>query len=65
MELPLVSADPALLPTDGRQWTKRLVRYHQPSTARSMAEVLVTVVPFAALWALTAVALMGAMAGNG
>jgi acyl-lipid omega-6 desaturase (Delta-12 desaturase) len=57
MELPLVSADPAFCPTDARQWTKHLARYQHPSTARSLAEVLVTVLPFAALWALTAVAI--------
>jgi omega-6 fatty acid desaturase (delta-12 desaturase) len=58
MELPLMSAYSVPLPSDARQWMKRLVRYQQPSTARSIAEILVTVVPFAALWGLAAVALM-------
>ena len=43
-------------PGDARRWTKRLATYHRPSTRRSLAEVVVTVVPFASLWALAAVA---------
>jgi omega-6 fatty acid desaturase (delta-12 desaturase) len=58
VELPLVSADTAHGSTDARQWTKRLVCYQQPSLARSWIEILVTVVPFAALWTVTAVAIM-------
>lgn len=58
MELPLASTDPVPFPNDARLWMKRLLRYQQPSTARSLIEILVTVVPFAALWALAAVALV-------
>jgi omega-6 fatty acid desaturase (delta-12 desaturase) len=42
---------------DARRWSKRLASYHRPSPARSVVETLVTVIPFAALWALAAVAL--------
>lgn len=37
-----------------RNWTRLLARYHRPSTMRSILEILVTVVPFVALWALAA-----------
>jgi omega-6 fatty acid desaturase (delta-12 desaturase) len=44
-------------PTSAAAWPKRLARYARPSTARSIAELLVTVIPFLGLWALTAWAL--------
>jgi omega-6 fatty acid desaturase (delta-12 desaturase) len=37
-----------------RAWPAALARYHQPSTARSLFEILITVIPFGALWALAA-----------
>lgn len=51
-------ADPAGCPDDTRGLSKRLARYHQPSTVRSVVEVLITVLPFAALWAVAAMALV-------
>lgn len=42
---------------DAKAWTRRLARYHRPSTARSILEILVTVIPFAALWAAAALML--------
>ena len=38
-------------------WTQILARYRQPSTARGIFEIAITVVPFVALWALAWVAL--------
>ncbi len=52
------SAEPVRGAEDARRWSKRLAGYHRPSTARSLAETLVTVIPFVALWALAAVALV-------
>ena len=37
---------------DARRWTKVLAAYREPSLARSLAELTVTGVPFAALWLL-------------
>ena len=37
---------------DARRWTKVLAAYREPSLARSLAELAVTAVPFAALWLL-------------
>jgi acyl-lipid omega-6 desaturase (Delta-12 desaturase) len=34
---------------DARRWTKVLAAYREPSLARSLAELAVTAVPFAAL----------------
>lgn len=53
-----MTAGPAPDLTDTRQWSKRLVRYHRPSRGRSLVEILITVVPFIALWTLAAVALV-------
>ena len=39
-------------PDDARRWTKVLAPYREPSLARSLAELAVTAVPFAALWLL-------------
>ncbi len=41
---------------DPRTWPAALAPYHRPSTARSVLEILVTVIPFVALWALAALA---------
>lgn len=41
---------------EARAWTGILARYREPSTSRSIFEILVTVVPFFALWAACAVA---------
>jgi len=41
-----------------RAWTKVLARYREPSTARSVFELAVTVVPFVALWTVTALAVV-------
>lgn len=38
---------------DEKSWLKILSKYREPSTGRSTFELVVTVVPFAALWALT------------
>jgi omega-6 fatty acid desaturase (delta-12 desaturase) len=53
-----VSADPASDLSDARRLAKRLARYHRPSTARSAVEVLITVLPFLALWTLAAFAVV-------
>ena len=37
---------------DARRWTKLLAPYREPSLARSLAELVVTAVPFAVLWLL-------------
>lgn len=37
-----------------RSWSAILTAYRQPSTARSIAEIIITVVPFAACWVLAA-----------
>ena len=39
-------------PSDARQWLKHLAAYRDPSTARSLFELGVTIGPFVALWAL-------------
>jgi len=47
--------DPAAIaatPRDARAWTQILARYRQPSTGRSIVEIIITVVPLAALWVL-------------
>ncbi len=49
----LATADTAPL-LDNPSWTKRLAAYRQPSTVRSVLEILLTVVPFITLWAATA-----------
>ena len=37
---------------DARAWTQILARYRQPSTGRSIVEIVITVVPLAILWVL-------------
>ena len=39
-------------PHDPRRWSRALAPYREPSLARSLAELRVTAVPFAALWSL-------------
>jgi omega-6 fatty acid desaturase (delta-12 desaturase) len=41
---------------DARSWSAVLARYRQPSLARSTIEIAVTAIPFASLWAMSAVA---------
>ncbi|EYD75319.1 Beta-carotene ketolase [Rubellimicrobium mesophilum DSM 19309] len=43
---------------DARTWPGVLAGYHRPSTARSILEIAVTVIPFVALWVLIAVAVV-------
>lgn len=45
-----------LLEKEARAWTAVLARYRQPSTVRSVIEIAITAVPFAGLWALSALA---------
>jgi acyl-lipid omega-6 desaturase (Delta-12 desaturase) len=37
---------------DARRWVTALAPYREPSVGRSLAELVVTVVPFVALWLL-------------
>lgn len=41
---------------DEKQWLKVLAKYRQPHAGRSVFELFITFVPFAALWALTTIA---------
>ncbi|RUM95200.1 fatty acid desaturase [Pseudaminobacter arsenicus] len=43
---------------DIRSWSAILAGYRQPDTVRSIIEIVITVVPFAACWALAAIAAM-------
>jgi acyl-lipid omega-6 desaturase (Delta-12 desaturase) len=43
---------PAATPDDARGWTQILARYRQPSGARGIVEIGITVVPLVALWVL-------------
>jgi len=43
-------------PADARAWARALTSYREPNTARSVVEIAVSVLPFAALWALMATA---------
>jgi len=45
-------ARPTATAVDERTWTRILARYRQPSNARGIVEIAITVVPLAALWAL-------------
>jgi omega-6 fatty acid desaturase (delta-12 desaturase) len=38
--------------TDARTWAQVLARYRQPSTSRSIVEIVITIVPLATLWVL-------------
>lgn len=46
-------AVPTAAPRDARAWLQVLARYRQPSDARSIFEIAVTVLPLVALWALS------------
>lgn len=48
---------PGAAASDNRPWKSILARYCQPSTGRGIFEIAITVVPFAALWALAWAAL--------
>ena len=37
---------------DARAWTQKLLRYREPSGARSVVELVISAAPLAALWAL-------------
>jgi acyl-lipid omega-6 desaturase (Delta-12 desaturase) len=52
-----VAAD-AEKPGNGRSWTQILAQYRQPNPVRSVFEIAATVLPFIALWALAATAVM-------
>ncbi|CTQ52467.1 Fatty acid desaturase [Roseibium album] len=43
---------------NGRSWTQILAQYRQPSPVRSVFEIAATVLPFIALWAIAAAAVM-------
>ena len=50
------SATPAALTPETRSaqdWTRLLLKYRTPSNSRSILEIVITFVPFAALWGLT------------
>ena len=44
--------DGAAAPTDEKQWLKILARYREPDPVRSIYELVITAVPFFALWGL-------------
>ena len=44
-------------PRDARDWVQILAKYREPSTRRSIWELVATLVPFAALWALAWISL--------
>jgi len=52
-----VQASAAVVPHQARHWTQLLARYREPSHSRSIFEIGITLVPFAALWALAWVAI--------
>ena len=54
---PLTLAHPSADGLDARAWTQILSRYRQPSNGRGIVEIAITLVPLAALWALTWLAL--------
>lgn len=48
-----LQASPAPEDADARAWVRILARYREPSHLRSVFELLITLVPFIALWALS------------
>ncbi len=46
-----------LAPRDARDWVQILAKYREPSTGRSVWELIATLVPFVALWALAWISL--------
>lgn len=57
----MTNVEPGSGASDARTWLKRLARYHQPSTGRSVLEILLTVVPFVVLWVLAAWAVVNGL----
>jgi omega-6 fatty acid desaturase (delta-12 desaturase) len=49
---------------DARQWVTALAPYRAPNLARSLAELVVTVVPFVALWLLMLASLRHGYSGS-
>ncbi len=52
-----IASDASAQPVKARDWIEVLQRYRQPDLKRSVFELFVTLVPFAALWALAWLAL--------
>jgi omega-6 fatty acid desaturase (delta-12 desaturase) len=50
------SATGVAMEKEVRSWMPVLARYRQPSTVRSTVEIVITVLPFAGLWALASLA---------
>lgn len=50
------SAPGVAMENEVRSWMPILARYRQPSTARSIVEIVITVLPFAGLWTLASLA---------
>jgi len=48
----------ASAPKDARAWAKTLAEYGKPSSARAILEIALSFLPFAALWAIMALALV-------
>src|SRR5882757_10024803 len=46
------NTDPVAGTAGASRWTKALARYRSPSSLRSLAEIVITIGPFALLWAL-------------
>ena len=57
MTIPNTSAAEASRMQAARNWVTTLARYRDPSLLRSVFELVVTLVPFALLWALAWAAL--------
>ncbi|GAB4355367.1 MAG: fatty acid desaturase [Oricola sp.] len=53
-----ISAATGAAPRDARAWAKSLAAYNTPSNARGVLEFALSFLPFAALWAVMAVALV-------
>jgi omega-6 fatty acid desaturase (delta-12 desaturase) len=53
-----MTADKKMQEEKARSWNAVLARYRDPSTLRSIFEIIVTVVPFVGLWTLSALAAM-------
>ncbi|SHL73402.1 fatty acid desaturase [Roseibium suaedae] len=53
-----VDEETAAAKTDARAWAAVLAQYRQPDPVRSALEIAITAIPFAALWALAAFAVL-------
>jgi omega-6 fatty acid desaturase (delta-12 desaturase) len=51
------ATEPPATPLDHKQWLKILARYRDPKPLRSVLELLITAVPFFALWAIMLICL--------